>query len=42
LLAIRFFIGILKKSGFRVWGVYRIVAGAVMLLLIWKGIVANG
>jgi undecaprenyl-diphosphatase len=42
LLAIRFFIGFLKKYGFRVWGVYRIIAGTIMLLLIWKGIVSNG
>ncbi len=30
-LAIRFFIGFLKKYGFRVWGWYRIVAGAAIL-----------
>ena len=39
LLAVRFFIGFLKQYGFRVWGIYRIVIGTVMLLLIWKGIV---
>lgn len=42
LLAIRFFIGFLKKYGFKVWGVYRIIAGTVMLLLLWKGWIANG
>ena len=39
LIAIKFFIGFLKKYGFRVWGVYRIVIGTVMLILIWKGVV---
>lgn len=42
MLAIRFFIGFLKKYGFKFWGFYRIVAGTVMLLLIWKGIITNG
>jgi undecaprenyl-diphosphatase len=39
LIAIKFFIGFLKKYGFRIWGIYRIVIGIIMLLLIWKGIV---
>jgi undecaprenyl-diphosphatase len=39
LLAIKFFIGFLKKYGFRIWGFYRIIAGLVMLVLIWQGIV---
>jgi undecaprenyl-diphosphatase len=39
MLAIKFFIGFLKKYGFRVWGVYRILVGIVLLLLIWKGII---
>ena len=39
LLAIKFFISFLKRYGFRIWGVYRIIAGATMLFLIWKGIV---
>jgi undecaprenyl-diphosphatase len=39
LLAIKFFIGFLKKYGFRVWGIYRIIAGLIMLFLIWKGII---
>ena len=38
LIAIKFFIDFLKKYGFRIWGVYRIIIGLVMLLLIWKGI----
>jgi len=33
-LAIRFFIGFLKKYGFRIWGVYRIIIGALILLFI--------
>jgi undecaprenyl-diphosphatase len=39
LLAIQFFIGFLKKYGFRVWGIYRIIVGVVMLILIWQGII---
>ena len=39
LLAIRFFIGFLKKYGFRIWGIYRIIVGVVMLILIWQGII---
>lgn len=35
--AIRFFIGFLKKYGFRMWGVYRIVAGGVILALLMSG-----
>jgi undecaprenyl-diphosphatase len=37
LLAIKFFIGFLKKHGFRVWGIYRIAAGIVLLALIFTG-----
>ena len=39
LLAIKFFISFLKKHGFQIWGIYRIIIGLTMLLLIWKGIV---
>ncbi len=39
MLAIKFFISFLKKYGFRVWGVYRIIAGIVMLILIWQGVI---
>jgi len=39
LLAIKFFIGFLKKYGFRVWGIYRIIVGAIMLVLLWKGVI---
>ena len=37
ILAIRFFIGFVKKYGFRIWGVYRIVAGLILLFLIYRG-----
>ncbi len=39
MLAIKFFIGFLKKYGFKVWGVYRIVVGLILLLLICKGVI---
>lgn len=38
LLAIRFFIGFVKKYGFRIWGIYRIVLGIILLILIWRGV----
>jgi len=41
IIAIKFFIDLLKKYGFRMWGVYRIIAGLTMLFLIWKGIVTQ-
>lgn len=37
LLAIRFFITYLKLYGFKVFGVYRIILGALLLLLIFSG-----
>jgi undecaprenyl-diphosphatase len=37
MLAIKFFIGFLQKHGFKIFGMYRIIAGIVLLLLIWKG-----
>lgn len=36
-IAIKSFIGLLKKYGFRAWGVYRIIAGITLLILIYKG-----
>lgn len=39
--AIRFFIGFLTKYGFRAFGYYRIVVGAVLLLLIYLGVDLN-
>lgn len=38
LLAIKLFIGFVKKFGFRIWGIYRIITGIVMLVLIARGI----
>lgn len=39
MIAIRFFISFLKRYGFRMWGVYRIVVGTVLLFLINRGII---
>ncbi len=41
LLAIKFFIGFLKKHGFKVWGWYRIIVGLALLLLIWQGVITR-
>ena len=37
MMAIKFFIGFLKKHGFKVWGYYRIIVGIVLLILIYTG-----
>lgn len=37
LMAVRFFIGYLQKHGFRLFGFYRIIAGIVLLILIFTG-----
>jgi undecaprenyl-diphosphatase len=37
LLAIKFFINYLKKYGFRIFGIYRIIAGSILLILILGG-----
>ena len=37
LIAIKFFIGFLKKHGFKVWCWYRIIVGCILLLLIYIG-----
>lgn len=39
MLAIRFFINYLKQFGFKAFGVYRIVAGVVLLVLIMTGFI---
>ena len=36
-LAIKFFITMLKKYGFRIWGVYRVIVGIVLLVMIYTG-----
>jgi undecaprenyl-diphosphatase len=41
LLAIKFFIGFLQKHGFRWFGYYRIVAGLILLILLWKDVIHN-
>ena len=38
LLAIRLFVGFVSKYGFRAFGIYRIIVGGVLLLLIGLGI----
>lgn len=40
MIAIKFFISYLQKHGFKLFGVYRIIAGIVLLILIWKGYLA--
>ncbi len=39
LLAIKFFISFLKKYGFRVWGIYRIIVGIILLVLIYTNVI---
>jgi undecaprenyl-diphosphatase len=41
MLAIKFFIGFLKKHGFRVWGYYRIIVGIALLILIYTGYIKS-
>lgn len=41
MLAIRFFIGFLQKRGFRLFGWYRIVAGIVLLILIFTRVITE-
>jgi undecaprenyl-diphosphatase len=37
MIAIKSFIAFLQKNGFRVFGIYRIIAGIIMLLVLgWK------
>jgi undecaprenyl-diphosphatase len=40
-LAIKFFIGFLKKYGFKIWGYYRIIVGLLMIVLILAGVVKS-
>jgi undecaprenyl-diphosphatase len=39
LVAIRFFITYLQRHGFKLFGYYRILAGTVIIFLVWKGII---
>ena len=41
ILAIRFFIGFLQKFGFWLFGWYRILAGIILLILIWQGVIGE-
>ncbi len=41
LIAIKFFIGFLQKHGFKIWGIYRIIVGVLLLILIYSGYI-NG
>ena len=37
MIAIKFFIELLKKYGFGLWGVYRIIIGITLLFMIYEG-----
>jgi undecaprenyl-diphosphatase len=37
IIAIKFFIGFLQKHGFRLFGWYRIIAGIILLVMIYTG-----
>lgn len=39
IIAIRFFIGYLQKHGFKFFGYYRIIAGIILLVLIYTGVI---
>ena len=39
IIAIKFFIGLLKKHGFRIWGIYRIILGVLLFILMYTGII---
>ena len=39
IVAIKFFINFVKKYGFKVWGIYRIIVGIVLLILIYNGFI---
>ena len=39
IIAINFFIGFLKKHGFRIWGLYRIIIGIILLIMIYAGLI---
>lgn len=41
ILAIKFFIGFLKKYGFKIWGYYRIIVGILLLVLIYTGYISK-
>lgn len=41
MIAIKFFIGFLNKHGFKVWGIYRIVIGIIILILIQRQVITT-
>ena len=41
MLAIKFFIGFLQRYGFRLFGWYRIIAGILLLILIYTGVIQS-
>ncbi len=41
IIAIKFFIGFLQKYGFRLFGWYRIIAGIILLILIYTGVIVH-
>lgn len=41
IFAIKFFINFLKKHGFRVWGIYRVILGAILLIMIYTGHISS-
>jgi len=41
LLAIRFFINYLKVYGFRIFGIYRIIAGIALLIMLLTGVIGD-
>ncbi len=41
IIAIKFFISFLQKYGFRLFGWYRIIAGIILLILIWQGVIVE-
>lgn len=42
IFAIKFFISLLKKHGFKIWGIYRIIVGIILLIMIYTGYINNG
>ena len=40
-LAIKFFIRYLKLNGFRVFGIYRVVAGIILIILLLTGVIES-
>lgn len=41
IFAIKFFIGFLQKHGFKLFGWYRIIAGIILLVLIFSGVISS-